>query len=635
MSFERVYAQEGSPSPAPRRVPQYQPIHVEPSTYDTITPPSSGSDESSRPINASTRPGFSKFSRTRFGTSDYSTRPSLARFMKPKPEFTHTYSESWQRLERGEKLPAPPRPSSSSSEDGTPIYPPGQDRDFGWFARQRERDDRILAIKLARHQSRLTEEGKKRYDWKNWKRNADGTKEYVPPTGTSTHMEELKENVPPTGTYIQMNDMKENVPPAVEDSDSEREHADPEQTWGVDFTAQSLNTSPKLRIVENVSAIMEHPAETQEDEAREPVPNKEEEKENVPAIMEPSAERKKVEAKEPEPKEHEPKEAKQENVPATMEHSEAPDEMWETLRSLSRYSSRCSTPKTPKVTGAYIETPAPEGLTKPDTFTEQETPAPAPEVAGAYIEIPAPRESLKKHEAFTEQEAPSPGPKVTGAYIQKPARTGRFTKAETFTEQEALTPAPEVTGAYIETPVPRESLKKHETFTEHKAPIPAAEPTKPKVHNSAKPPTFKEDLRRIKLEADYADSTDDDLDAMLAPDGLDSDRIVLARMGKSLKITSQSIRDARLGIERLESRVSSYGGSRTFQIQIGFPKWLVYILLFMLALFGLVMAIGAYQCHVEGHVVPHSAADWWDGRDGPVVVPWGGKWDGFSADEFL
>jgi hypothetical protein len=85
-----------------------------------------------------------------------------------------------------------------------------------------------------------------------------------------------------------------------------------------------------------------------------------------------------------------------------MEHSEAPDEMLETLRSLSR----SSTPRTTKATDAYIETPAP-GLTKPDTFTEQETPTPAQEVAGAYIEIPAPRESLTKPEAFAEQEAPT------------------------------------------------------------------------------------------------------------------------------------------------------------------------------------------------------------------------------------
>lgn len=717
MSFERVYApysqqQQGSPSPAPRRVPQaFPPPSQEQSPFDT------------HPTTATVA------TRPRLFTSDASTRPSLARFIKPKPDSAaaqpHSYSESWQRLERGEKLPAPARPSSSEdSSSGEGGFPPGKDRDFGWFARQRERDDKILAIRRARQAAKLTDEGKKRYDWKNWKQGVyvgpgsahfeeqkekesgppagasthmEGFRENVPPTGASTNMGAFKENVPPTGTYMQtsntttyrtaekkarydwrnwkqgkyvgpkfgstpsvdlkenvpptgttthlegfkenvritgtythtqMDDVKENVPPSISDSDSD--HAGPERTWDVDFTAQSLMTSPKMRIVENAPANMEHPAENQNKEAKEPVvkenqPRNDYQK-NFPAIMEDPAETQGNEAKEPvkseekaivtaimeqpeakkvQPKEDEPKEAKEESKLAVRRCSvEAADEMWETLRNLSRCStpSNLSTPKaTPKVTGAYIETPAPERASDSETFPELDTPRPAPDAAGEYL--------------------------------KSPARRGRLTKLEPSTKQEAPTPAQEITGAYIETPAPRENPKKQEEDTE---------PTKPKLHISAKPPTFKEDLRRIKRETDYQDSTDEDAEAVKAPiadSTIDPDKVILGRMSQQLKMTSSSIRDARLGIERLESRVSASGA---VYIRLHIPRWLWMLLAIILALFVTVMAIGAYEEHMVEHIVPGSAADWWGGSNGPVVLSWSGgsgsggwKEQGFGADEYL
>ena len=60
------------------------------------------------------------------------------------------------------------------------------------------------------------------------------------------------------GIFTQMDDMRENGLPAISDPG----RADPERIWDVDDTAQSLNTCPKLRVVKNGSAIIEHQAET-------------------------------------------------------------------------------------------------------------------------------------------------------------------------------------------------------------------------------------------------------------------------------------------------------------------------------------------------------------------------------------
>jgi hypothetical protein len=138
---------------------------------------------------------------------------------------------------------------------------------------------------------------------------------------------------------------------------------------------------------------------------------------------------------------------------------------------------------------------------------------------------------------------------------------------------------PRVTGAYIETPAP--TARKARSITP-----PEAQPrSRPRLINTAKPVSAAEDVRRIQGQSE--DNTLEDFNALLEAEAaiegnttlrepiLDLEynehglplsqkeierRIELKtfdRMNQSLKATSSGLRDARLGIERIEQKVSS------------------------------------------------------------------------------
>lgn len=127
-------------------------------------------------------------------------------------------------------------------------------------------------------------------------------------------------------------------------------------------------------------------------------------------------------------------------------------------------------------------------------------------------------------------------------------------------------PTPRVTGAYIDTPASA-IRKKNVSVSPFKRDISPDNTPRPKrnVINTARPASAAEDV--LKLQGQLQDNTLDDFANITA--GSFSDREVdpleeneneiLNRINKSMKMTSSSIRDARLGIERLEQQVSSSG----------------------------------------------------------------------------
>jgi len=532
----------------------------------------------------------------------------------PPPLEPRKYSESWERLSRGEVAPAPPRPASSSSEDGT--YPPGPDRDFGWLARQRERDERILAIKLRRGPLKFGRNGKPINQEKEEKEN-------VPPIGAAAAIRESASAIgAPTTTRA-----KEKVP-------------DQERQWAADtdFTAMSVHTSPQLKIRDI---------------------------QNVPHTVDqlPSHSQQTPKAKEPE-----------EPIESSRSTGTPQEEVWDALRKLSRMSTPSPhvVPQKPKsdidpeerITGEAklfelqdnkseknsIRAPSPippsASPSPPSTDTSDDGNVDAtPRPKSDPLSLPAPQIDTHDEDSVDETPRPKPDP------MSLPPSNNNDIDETPRPKVDPLTlPTPKVTGAYLETPAPtirkpRPSLTKPEISEKQK---PSTKPEsglakQPRtITNSANPPTFKEDLRRIQLESNYEDSTLDDFSAMLSAPApapsqeADTDEIRLQRMSHSLSKNLLSIRDAKAGISRLENQVSSsmISAHDDGYIKIAFPRWWFTMLASLLGLFMLWIAVGAGQYYLGRHVVPYSAEDWWGGRSGPAVSFAGGK-EVFEWDEFL
>lgn len=186
-----------------------------------------------------------------------------------------------------------------------------------------------------------------------------------------------------------------------------------------------------------------------------------------------------------------------------------------------------------------------------------------------------------------------PTPKVTGAFIETPAPSARRPRKSRsvplLSEEKILSDrislerrGPGISASDASATVRRRQQPQN-GGTRRSQPRP--------LTNSVKPTTAAEDLRRIKLEAQIEDSTVEDLDAFLEvhkratadPEhntsilepviDLEFDErgqplsakeiakrvelLTLERMCQSIKKTSSSIRDARHGIERLEQQVST------------------------------------------------------------------------------
>jgi len=194
-----------------------------------------------------------------------------------------------------------------------------------------------------------------------------------------------------------------------------------------------------------------------------------------------------------------------------------------------------------------------------------------------------------------------PTPKVTGAFIETPAPTVRKerksrTISPYYEAGENDVRSSSVSGSHkdeirsdFRAGRPRSSSNPTSQLGYTRSQQRTSRPRPPLI-NSAKPTSASEDLRRIKLEAQIDDSTLEDFDgildaavgqkqdseksALLEPIlNLDFDergrplstkererrieQVMLGRMNQHLKNTSSSIRDARQGIERLEHQVSS------------------------------------------------------------------------------
>jgi hypothetical protein len=181
-----------------------------------------------------------------------------------------------------------------------------------------------------------------------------------------------------------------------------------------------------------------------------------------------------------------------------------------------------------------------------------------------------------------------PTPRVTGAFIETPAQSARKprksrsippTRKHTDAESEGVSSGRAGSGRAVSDTLVADGRRRQQNS--------AASRRRPLI-NSARPTTVAEDLRRIKLEAQLEDSTIEDFDAMLETYKADTENnttvldpildleyderglplsakeiarrvelLTLDRMCQSIKNTSSSIRDARHGIERLEHQVSS------------------------------------------------------------------------------
>ncbi|KAL3427968.1 hypothetical protein PVAG01_01477 [Phlyctema vagabunda] len=193
-----------------------------------------------------------------------------------------------------------------------------------------------------------------------------------------------------------------------------------------------------------------------------------------------------------------------------------------------------------------------------------------------------------------------PTPRVTGAYIETPAFTNRGSRLsrELFLGEDLANTLGRsgATGVDIGSslasrdPMVRErgrAMERGRSPRSRSQPIMPT--TRPPLRNSANPSKASEDLRRIRRESQIDDSTLDDFDELLEADAratanLKQSRIepaldfehdvngrelsgrerqqrletlALERMSNSLKRTSVSIRDAKRGIEGLEDQVSS------------------------------------------------------------------------------
>lgn len=192
-----------------------------------------------------------------------------------------------------------------------------------------------------------------------------------------------------------------------------------------------------------------------------------------------------------------------------------------------------------------------------------------------------------------------PTPRVTGAFIETPAQSVRrprksrsippAPKEEGGVASERASSERRGSGRPAsDTSVPVGNARRRER--QPQSAVSRQSRPRPLI-NSARPSTVAEDLQRIKLEAQLEDSTMEDFDAFLEaharttgdPENnttilepvvdLEYDErgqplsakeiarrvelLTLDRMYQSIKNTSSSIRDARHGIERLEQKVSS------------------------------------------------------------------------------
>jgi hypothetical protein len=192
-----------------------------------------------------------------------------------------------------------------------------------------------------------------------------------------------------------------------------------------------------------------------------------------------------------------------------------------------------------------------------------------------------------------------PTPRVTGAFIETPAPSSRkprksrsippsYKDVNATNDGASSSDRIDSGRSVSETSVAIGSARRRQQQLQNA-------PSRPSRYrallNTAKPTTVSEDLQRLKLEAQLDDSTLEDFDAILEAhtrDTVESENsntilepildleydergvpltakeiarrveiLTLDRMSKSIKNTSSSIRDARHGIERLEHQVSS------------------------------------------------------------------------------
>jgi hypothetical protein len=203
---------------------------------------------------------------------------------------------------------------------------------------------------------------------------------------------------------------------------------------------------------------------------------------------------------------------------------------------------------TPKVTGAYIETPAPS-MRK---LRKSRSISPSYEMVNDIKDLPT--SSNKNH-------------------VQRNSRRSSATRAEERAQQASRSASSQ--------PEIAKQQSKHRT-------------SPPALVNTATPASVADDIRSIAMDEQYEDSTLDDFENMLESDttthlnnttilapiiDLEYDerghplsaeererrieRLRLDRMNQQLKNTSFSIRDAKHGIERLEHQVASAGYTST------------------------------------------------------------------------
>jgi hypothetical protein len=235
-------------------------------------------------------------------------------------------------------------------------------------------------------------------------------------------------------------------------------------------------------------------------------------------------------------------------------------------RNSIRASSRSPSPSDD---GKFDETPKP----KADPLS-----LPTPKVTGAYIDTPAPtvRKPRKSHSISDSYELVN-ADGGTSSSENKRNQKGSSGSSDSL-ERDQSKPKSRGTSSR------REHSKPQSQATKQSQPR--------RLRNSVNPTTVAEDLRRIQLEAQIEDSTLDDFNALLKADNTATEnflnnnttilepvldleydemgnrlsqnererrleRLTLDRMNQHLKNTSSSIRDARQGIERLEHQVSS------------------------------------------------------------------------------
>lgn len=222
---------------------------------------------------------------------------------------------------------------------------------------------------------------------------------------------------------------------------------------------------------------------------------------------------------------------------------------------------------------------------------------PTPKVTGAYVETPALIERKPRNARSV-----SPMKKADAAPLDRPTRSERtaaFASGRQTAKAEVPIARPSRSEQRSEQVLAVPSTQQRTSRSPRRPARELAQTMKlerPSVINTAKPITAAEDLRRLQRELDIDDATLDNLSAILDAPGLANDDsfvlvepildpdydergqplsskekerrdrvLALARMKKSLLTTTSSIADARLGIERLEEQVASSKSESTFK----------------------------------------------------------------------